>query len=155
MGDPVTAGTAALSLASVGFKAAGQGIAAQGTAAADQFQAQQMEEAAQFGELKATQTSAQMTRNLVMSLGNIDAVRAAAGADPNSPTGAAVRDYVEQTGLQQRGIITSNIEEQSRMDEAGAAYLRQASSTALLGGDISMGGTLLGGAGGLVKSMAG
>jgi hypothetical protein len=135
-----------LSLASIGFTAASQGIAAQGTANADTFKAEMLDQQAEYGELKAVQTNAQLTRNLTMTLGNIDAVRAASRADPNSPTGAAVRGYVEQTGENQKNITVDNITEQARMDEANANYLRSASSSALLGGDIGIAGTLLKGA---------
>jgi hypothetical protein len=147
MGDPVSIGVVA-SIASIGLAAASQGVAASGTASADQFKAQQLDEAATYGELKAQQTNAQMTRNLTMTLGNIDAVRAAQRADPTSPTSVAVRDYVESTGTEQKDITVANIEEQARTDEAGAAYMRQAAGTALLGGDLSIAGTLLKGAAG-------
>lgn len=155
MGDPVTMGTMALSMASTGFSAASQGEAAQGTAAADSFKAQQLDEAATYGELKAKQTAGQMTRNLTMTLGNIDAVRAANRTDPTSPTGAAVRDFVESTGEQQRDITVDNIMQQSRVDEANAAYMRHASSEALLGGDLSIASTLLKGAAGAIGPMKG
>ena len=139
------AGNAAsgLSIASLGLTAASQGIAAEGTATADQYKAEQLDQAAQYGELKASQTNAQMTRNLTMTLGNIDAVRAAAHTDPTSPTGNAVRDFVETTGTQQKNITVDSITAQAKMDEANAAYLRQASSSALLGGDIGIAGTVL------------
>jgi hypothetical protein len=133
----------ALSVASAGLSAVSTGMQAQGTAAADQYKAQQLEEAAKYGELKATQTSADMTRNLVTTLGNIDAVRAAAHVDPTSPTGASVRENVEELGNQQRSIKVSSIEQQARMDESNAAFMRQAGDQALLGGDLSIAGTLL------------
>lgn len=132
-----------LSLASLGFTAAAQGIAAEGTATGDQYKAEQLDEAATYGELKASQTNAQMTRNLSMTLGNIDAVRAAQRTDPTSPTGVAVRNFVEQTGTQQKGITVNNITQQAAMDESNAQYMRQAASSALLGGDLSMAGTVL------------
>jgi hypothetical protein len=154
MGDPVTLGvTAAMSLASVGLSAASQGVAAQGTATADEFKAQQLDQAATYGELKAQQTNAKLTQNLTMTLGNIDAVRAAQRTDPTSPTSAAVRDYVETTGTEQKDITVANIDEQARTDEASAAYMGQAASTALLGGDLSIAGTLLKGASGAVGSI--
>lgn len=153
MGDPVSIGV--MTLASVGFTAAGQGIAASGTAAADQYKAEQLDRAAQYGELKATQTNAQMTRNLVNTLGNIDAVRAAAHTDPTSPTGAAVRSYDEASLTERKNITVDNILAQSKMDESNAAYMRQASNTALLGGDISMAGTLLKGASGAMGIFGG
>jgi hypothetical protein len=54
------------------------------------IQAAKLENAAKYGELKAVQTGGQMTRSLNTTLGNIEAVRAAARADPTSPTGAAI-----------------------------------------------------------------
>ena len=83
--------TAAASIASVGLAAGGSILGGEATSSADQFKAEQQDQAAQYGELKANQTNAQMTRNLSITLGNIDAVRAAARTDPTSPTGAARR----------------------------------------------------------------
>jgi hypothetical protein len=143
------------SLASIGFSAASAGLKAEGTATADQYQAEQLQQAAEYGELKATQTNAQSVRNLTNSLANIDAVRAASRTDPSSPTGAAVRGCTEAIGTEQKNITVDSITEQAAMDESNAAYLRQASSTALLGGDLGIAGAILNGAGGLFKSMAG
>lgn len=141
MGDPVT--LTAMTVASAGLSAASQGVAAQGTASADTYKAQQLEAAAQYGELQATQTNAQMTRNLTTTLGNIDAVRAAARTDPTSPTGSAVRLAVEEQGVNQKNIKVASIENQARMDESNAAYMRSAADTALLGGDIGIASSLL------------
>ena len=55
-----------------------------------------------------------MTRNLNITLGNIDAVRAAAHTDPTSPTGAAVRDYAETTGTEQKNIAVDSITAQAQ-----------------------------------------
>jgi hypothetical protein len=153
MGDPVTLGAGALSLASMGLSAAGKGVAAQGQSTADLYKAEQLDQAATYGELKATQVGAQLTRNLGIQLGNIDAVRAAQHTDPTSPTGAAVRNFTESTGIEQRDITVDSITQQARMDESNAAYLRTASSTALLGGDLGIAGTLLSGVSGAFKSM--
>jgi hypothetical protein len=155
MGDPITMGAAALSVASVGLSAAGKGVAAQGTSTADLFKAQTLDQSATYGELKATQVGGQLTRNLDLQLGNIDAVRAANRTDPTSPTGIAVHDYVESVGEQQRDTKVDTIMQQARTDEASAAYMRQASSTALLGGDLGIAGTLLSGAAGLFKGGGG
>lgn len=150
MGDPITAAPMALSLASTGLSGAGKVLSAQGTATADQFKAEQLDQAATYGELKATQVAGQLTRNLNISLGNIDAVRAANKIDPTSPTASVVRDFVETTGSEQRDITVDNIMQQARTDEASAQYLRKASSDALLSGDLSaVGGLLKGGAGAL------
>jgi hypothetical protein len=109
----------------------------QATKSADEYKAGMLDRAAQYGELKATQTNAQMTNNLNITLGNIDAVRAAAHTDPTSPTGAAVRDYTEGTGTERKNIDVDSILAQSQEDEANAAYLRKAGSDALLAGDIT------------------
>src|SRR5882757_5820818 len=79
------------SLTSIGLSAYSTILQSQGTAAADEFQASKLETAATYGELKAVQTGGQMTRSLNNTLGNIDAVRAAAHTDPTSPTGAKIR----------------------------------------------------------------
>ena len=150
MGDPITTTVA---IASIGLSAAGKGMQAQGAAAADEFKAQQMQEAATYGELKAQQTNAQMTRNLVMTLGHIDAVRGAAHIDPTSPTASAVRAAVEEQGINDKTIKVASIQQQARMDEAGASYMRQASNDALLAGDLNMASTVVSGLPGAMKSM--
>lgn len=131
------------SIAAAGLKAGGDVLSGIGTSNADKFKADTLDQAAQYGELKASQTNAQMTRNLSITLGNIDAVRAAARNDPTSPTGAAVRDYAEDFGTNQKNIKVDSIMAQAQQDEAQAAYMRSASSTALLGGAIKGGGDLL------------
>lgn len=143
-----------LSLASIGFSAASSIMQGEGTASADTYKAEQLERAAQYGELKGTQTNAQMTRNLAITLGNIDAVRAAAKTDPTSPTGAAVRDYTEQVGTEQKNIKVDSIMAQAQEDEANAAYLRKASSDALLGGELGAGGAVLKGIAGALPALA-
>jgi hypothetical protein len=144
-----------MSLASTGFSMAGEYASSRGTAAADVFKQQELEQQAQYGDLKATQTNAQMTQRLAITLGHIDAVRAAAHTDISSPTGAAVRGEREMLGTEAKGITVENILQQSRMDEANAAYMRSAASNALLSGNISMLATAFGGAAGAMKGMGG
>jgi hypothetical protein len=134
-----------LSLAATGFKMAGDYVSSRGTAAGDVYKAEVLEQQAQYGELKATQTNAQMTRNLAITLGHVDAVRAAAHTDPSSPTGAAVRGEIEEVGTEKKQITTENILNQVRLDEGEAAYLRTQSSNALLSGNIAMVGDLFSG----------
>lgn len=133
------AGSAAsgTSIASIGMQTYATLLKSQGEATGYAYQADRMEKAAEYGDLKATQTSAQMTRNLNTTLGNIDAVRAAANTDPTSPTGVAVRDYAEDIGNEQRFITVSGIEAQANQSRADAAYYRKASESALLTGGIS------------------
>ena len=141
-------GQAASAGASI-FQAAGSIVQGIGTSNADQYQAKEMEQAAQYGDLKAVQTNAALTRNLNQTLGNIDAVRAAARTDPTSPTGAAVRNTVEATATSDKNIQVDSIMAQAEQDQANAAYLRSASSTALLSGGIGAFGDLLKGFSGM------
>ena len=136
-GASAGSGASGSSIASIGLSTYATLLKAQGTATADSYQADRLETAAQYGELKAKQTGAQMTRNLTTTLGNIDAVRAAANTDPTSPTGAAVRDNQEAIGEDQRKITVDNIEAQASQNRNDAAFYRQASSDALLSGKIS------------------
>jgi len=136
------------SLTSIGLSAYSTILQSQGTAAADDFQAQKLESAATYGELKAVQTSGQMTRNLNTTLGNIDAVRAAAGTDPTSPTGNAFRDNQEQIGTDHKTTTVDSILAQATQDKNDAAYYKSAASNALFAGDISA-------AAGIAKGIAG
>jgi hypothetical protein len=76
-----------------GLWSGGQGPITGGSrsAAADTYRATELDRAARYGELQAVQSGAQGTRNLAITLGNIDATRAAAHDDPTSAAGAAVR----------------------------------------------------------------
>jgi hypothetical protein len=144
-----------MSMATVGLQMYSSYLSSRATKAEDVFKAELLEEQAQYGELKAAQTNAQKTRNLAITLGHIDAVRAAAHTDPTSPTGAAVRGTVEERETEAKNITVENILQQSRMDEAYAAYLRSAGSNALLAGDIDMVSKLLAGGAGALKDMPG
>jgi hypothetical protein len=143
------------SLAATGFKVYSDYIQSRGTSEADIYKAEVLQQQAQYGELKATQTNAQLTRNLAITLGHIDAVRAASHTDPTSPTGAAVRGTIEERGTEAKDISVENILQQSRMDEANAAYMRSAASNALLSGDVSMLSDAFSGIAGMLGSMGG
>jgi hypothetical protein len=135
------------SLASIGLSAYATMLQAQGVASADEYQAAKLDNAAKYGELKAVQTGGQMTRSLNTTLGNIDAVRAAANTDPSSPTGAAIRDNAEAIGTDQKTITVDSILQQSRQDTADAQYYRSAAKDALFAGEI-------GAAAGIAKGLA-
>jgi hypothetical protein len=149
MGQAAAAGT---SLAATGFKVYGDYISSRAESGADVYKSELLEQQAQYGELKATQTNAQMTGRLAVTLGHIDAVRAAAHTDPTSPTGAAVRGMREELGEEAKGITVENILQQARTDQANAAYMRSQASNALLSGDIAMLGDAFAGASGAMKS---
>lgn len=140
------------SLMSIGLSAYSTILQSQGTASADEFQASKLESAATYGELKAVQTGGQMTRQLNQTLGNIDAVRAAAGADPNSPTGAAFREDQQNVGTQQKTTTVDSILAQATQDRNDAAYYKSAASDALFAGDISAAAGI---AAGIAKGIAG
>ena len=127
-----------MSLAATGFKMLGDYVSSRAEAGAATYKSELLEQEAEFGRLKATQTNAQMTRNLAITLGHVDAVRSAMHVDPTSPTGAAVRGEMEATGQMRKDITVENILQQTRMDEANAAYMRSQVSNALLSGNIAM-----------------
>jgi hypothetical protein len=155
MGAAAPVAAVGLSLAATGTKVAGEYYSSRGASQADVYKAELLEQQAQYGELKAQQTNAQMTRNLAITLGHIDAVRAAAHTDATSPTGAAVRGMTEEIGTERKGIAVENILQQVRMDEANAAYMRKQAGDALMAGNISMLATAFSGAAGAMGASGG
>src|SRR6516162_6887416 len=127
-----------MSLAATGFKMLGDYTSSRAEAGAEVYKSELLEQQAEYGRLKATQTNAQLTRNLAITLGHVDAVRAAMHTDPSSPTGAAVRGEMEATGQMRKDITVENIVQQARMDEANAAYMRSQAGNALLEGNLAM-----------------
>jgi hypothetical protein len=136
------------SLMSIGLSAYSTILQSQGVAAANEFQAAKLEQAAVYGELKAVQTGGAMTRSLNQTLGNIDAVRAAANTDPTSPTGNAFRDNQEMLGTDQKTTTVNSILAQATQQRNDAAYYKSAASDALFAGGISA-------AAGIAKGIAG
>lgn len=119
------------SIASIGFSAASDIMKGEGTQAADDFQAARAERAAQFGMLQATLTDTTMRENLNTTLGNIEAVRAAAGIDPTSPTTAALEERSTHLSDRQRMAAVGSIRSQAAEDQASAKYLREAGDFAV------------------------
>lgn len=142
----------ALSLASAGLSAYGETLKAKGVAEGDIYKSEQLERAAEYGELKATQTGGQMTRNLNMTLAHIDTIRAAARSDPSSPSNFAARSSVEAVGIEQRDITVDSLKAQAQEDESNAAFMRQAASEAITAGNVAALADILKGAGGAVAS---
>lgn len=139
---------AALSIASAGFTAASAITKGEGTDAADQFQAEQLQQQATYGQLKAVQTDAQMGQKLNIALGNVSVARAAGGVDPTSPTTAAIQNYNETMGDQNKDITVDNIKQQADQNESDASYMRYAGDQALTQGYL---GAAAGAAGALGK----
>ena len=133
-------------IASMGLSAYGKYVGGKGTQAADEYRRpRRFERSAQYGRLKAVQTSGQMLEHENKTLGNIDAIRAAAHTDPTSPTGAAVSDTQEYFGSRARSIAVLNIQAQTDQEEADAEYLRKAGKFAFQMGELGAAASLFGG----------
>lgn len=154
---------AVASIAGVGFKAAGnimQGKAAQSAAEAAaskaEYDAARTERAAEFGRIKADQTDAHLREELAVTLHNIDAVRAASGVDPTSPTGQAIKDNETYISDRSRFSQITSIRLQAEEDERAAGYSRSLATyqravgkQALKMGYLNAAGTVIGGIGSL------
>jgi hypothetical protein len=134
-------------IAAMGLGAYGSYMKGKGTQAADEYKAASLERSAQYGRLAASETNTQMTEHLNTTLGNIDVIRAAAHADPTSPTGAAVRDTEEYIGTRQRNVAVFNLQAQADQEESDADYLRKAGKFALGMGELGAVTSLAGGFG--------
>lgn len=139
MGGPA----AVLSLAATGLSAAGSVASGVGQSQAMGYEAQMSERAAQYGEIKAQQTSQQMTDRLTQTLGNISAVRASANVG-ESPTGDAIRNYNELLGDRDRTQAVSNIMAQNQQDLLDAKFYNSMGSSALIGGYLGGFGQMAG-----------
>jgi hypothetical protein len=139
---------APLALAATGLSAAGSLFQGYRASEGAEAQAQAATDAAEVGRIRAAQTSGDMTRKLTSSLSNILAIRAGAGLDPASPTGAAIRANVQGRGDENRTMAVDNINAQVKADENASAFYQQSASDALLGG-------FLGAAGSMFKGLSG
>jgi hypothetical protein len=119
------------SVASLALTVAGDITKGNATKAANDFQADHAQRAAEFGQMQATLTDTTMRENLNTTLGNIEAVRAAANIDPTSPTTAALMDRSEQLSDRQRMAAVGSIKAQAAEDLASADYLRKAGDFAV------------------------
>ena len=125
------AAASAASVASLGLTVAGDLMGGSAKQAENDYQAARLEEAAQFGKTQAALTDAVMRENLNNTLGNIQAVRAAAGIDPTSPTTAAMMNMNADTAERQRLAKVGSINAQTAEQEASAKYLREAGDFAV------------------------
>jgi len=142
-----------ISLAATGLSAAGSMAGAEGQAKADEFQAQQAINAAEYGRVKAAQTGTIMTQNMQTMLGHIQAVRASGGADPRSPTTAAILGRQEQLATNEKNIRVGDIQNQVRSDVQGSQMYTSMAKDALTAGMLGAAGSLASGAAGAFKGM--
>jgi hypothetical protein len=141
-----------VSLAATGLSAMGSIAGAEGQSKADQYQAKQAIDAAEYGRVKAAQTGQIMTQNMSTMLGHIAAVRASGGADVRSPTTAAIVGRQEQISTNERGIQVGNIQNQVRSDVDSSKLYTQMAGQALTAGYLGAAGTVAGSLGGAFKS---
>lgn len=126
MADPVT-----LSLASAGLTAASgaaQGMGMSASYKQKESQAKRLEFASRTA---ADQTDAQFREELDKTIGNIEAIRAAAGVSGNSPTSDAIREGEEKASDRQRRIKVGNLLSQADQSAGDASYYSSAAGTAL------------------------
>jgi hypothetical protein len=143
------------SILSLGLSAAGAIAKGQGTKAADDFQAAQAEEAAKFGRLQADLGDTTSRERLVHTIGNIEAIRAAAKTDITSPTEGAVEDWQRELSERQRLASDATLRTQAAVEDASAAYLRQAGDYAVTQSYLQAAGGILGGVGKYALSLPG
>lgn len=125
------AAASAASVASLGLTVAGDIMGGSAKKSANDFQAARLEQAAEFGKTQAALTDATMRENLNNTLGTIQAVRAAAGVDPSSPTTSAMMNMNSQRAERQRMAAVGSINAQTAEQEASARYLREAGDFAV------------------------
>ena len=146
MADPVSA--TLLSVAATGLSAGGSIMQGMRGSQGAQMEAKNAANAAEIGKIKAEQTTGDMTRRLTSQLANIEAVRAGAGLDPNSPTGRAISAQVGGVGDLNRTAAMTTISAQISADQNAEKFYTQSASDALLGGFMGAAGSVLKGIGG-------
>jgi hypothetical protein len=122
------------------------------TETGDLFQSEVVEQEAQYGALKATQEAGQMTRNLTLTLGTVDAVQLQPRATQPRRRTLPCATTPNRSVLSRR--LSKSTRSTSRLDEAQAAYLRQASSQAPLVGELGAAGSVAQGVGGALPGIA-
>lgn len=142
---------AAIAAVSTGFQIAGSIAGAMGQKEGADAAAYAAQRRVEAGKLKALQTDTAMREELFRTMGNIDAVRAAANADPNSPTIFAIKQNTRGNMDTDRRRAVGNIESQVAEDQAAVKFYRSYGRRAMLGGLLSAGGQLASGLSGAMK----
>ncbi|BEV44423.1 hypothetical protein [Afipia carboxidovorans] len=137
-----------LSLAGAGLSAAGEISKARGQAAGYQFQEAQAQRKAAAARVAADQTDAALREELTTTLGNIGAIRAAAGIDPSSPTTDAIMQRETLISDRNRMIKVGNLNSQAEANDDAAGYYRYAAESAMNTGYMSAFASVIKGIGG-------
>ncbi len=144
----------ATTLASAGLQVAGGISKARGEAAGYQYKEAQAQRQAFAARTAADQTDAGLRDELSVTLGNIAAIRAAAGVGADSPTGMAIEDRNATISDRQRRIRVGNYMTQADQSDADARYFNYAAGSALETGYLNAFGTGLKSLSGLSRSKA-
>lgn len=131
MGAAAPIAAAASPLAAMGLSAMATIDKGKADQAAQDFKADQAEQAAKFGRLQADLTDTTMREQLNTTLSNIDAIRASGNVGASSPTTAAIEDRNAMLSDRQRTAQLVTLRSQADANDAGAAYLRKAGDFAL------------------------
>lgn len=141
MADPVSIASGASLVLGAGKSILG-GI---GQSDADQMQEQRAEEAAFTAKTNAYNTDSTMLNNSRKALASIDAIRASAGDNPDSPTGLALKSDMQDQSDIRRFTAVNNINDQRQQDLMDASYYGSASSQAMGIGILGGAATIAGG----------
>jgi hypothetical protein len=107
-----------------------------------------------WGErIKANQVDTSMTQHLTSTLANINAVRAASGAEMASPSGTAVENATLGLGLQDIGRSVQNLDNEALQQYQKAQFYANAAQQAQSNEGLGVIGALVGGLGGLVGKL--
>lgn len=137
-----------MTLASAGLSVASGAMQGKATAAGYAQKESQAQRTAFAARTAADQTDSQLRDELSITLGNIDAIRAAAGVGADSPTGQAIRERETTVSDRQRRIKVGNLISQADASDSDALFYRSAQSSALGLGWLS-------GFAGAMKSLSG
>jgi len=125
-----------LSAPSLAFQGLSLIMGGMASAQGDAYQAAQSKEDAQIAKIQGLQTSTAYADNLNTTISNIKAIRAATGADPNSPSTAAYIQTQTDNSDRDRDIAVTGKEMEADQYSSDAMFYNSAASSALLGGAV-------------------
>jgi len=101
--------------------------------------------------IKGNEQDTAMTQHLASTLSNINAVRAASGAQMTSPSGEAVQNTTLGLGLQDLARTTLNANNEAMQQYQAAQFYAKSAQQAQDNESLGVLGALAGGIGGLVE----
>lgn len=128
---------AALAIGATGLQVMGGLSAAQGQAAGYRYAQDRAERLELNAKTAANETDTQLREELGRTLGQIQAIRAAANTDGSSPTAIAIEDEETRQSDRQRRIKVGNLNAQASQYGADAEYYGYAGGQALQTGYLN------------------